>query len=177
MPFAVRKKGNRWEIIRADTGAHVGWSSTEWKAKASARVREEASKEKGEQLSETMEIEGKKYERVPDDLAEEQSGGSAACYGLKKRDGKMWVPIGRLKNLQREFDEIKEELNLSEEKPDMKNMSKFVKSVASKVLADEPKVTPEEFKKISDFGLLDAAIEDGIDDDVEKEIGEMGGID
>lgn len=183
MPFVVRKKGNRWEIIRADTGAHVGWSDTEWKAKASARVREEAAKEKGEKLSEgIMEIEGKKYERIPDDLLEKLSGGAAAAYGVKKRDGIGYVPVGRLKALQKEFECIEEELStgLSEEKPDMKNMSKFVRIIANKALAEEPiekRVSPEKFKKIVEFGLLDGPIEDDIDEDVKKEIGEMGGID
>lgn len=183
MPFAIRKVGNRWEIIRADTKEHIGYASTKQKAAISKAIRERAAKDKGEQLSEgTMEIDGKKYELVPEDLAEEQSGGSAAAYGLKKRDGKMWVPVGFLKKLKKEFEEVKEELaetKLSEEKPDMKNMSKFVNDIAHKTLADEPidkKVSVKDFEKIVKAGFLDSATEDDLDDEVQAEIKKKGGL-
>ncbi len=39
MPWRAEKRGDRWAIVRADTGEVVGWSESEAKAKASVRAR------------------------------------------------------------------------------------------------------------------------------------------
>ncbi len=46
MPWAVRKQGNKWAIIRSDTKKVVGMSDTVEKAKASVRARYAATKGK-----------------------------------------------------------------------------------------------------------------------------------
>jgi hypothetical protein len=40
MPHTVRKRGNRWAIVRADTGKVVGHSSTKRKAIIGAAMRD-----------------------------------------------------------------------------------------------------------------------------------------
>ena len=44
MPWTVRKSGNRYAIVRKDTGKIVGYSSTKAKAMASVRARYAATK-------------------------------------------------------------------------------------------------------------------------------------
>lgn len=39
MPYRVKKQGDKWVIVRADTGAVVGHSDSKAKAEASVRAR------------------------------------------------------------------------------------------------------------------------------------------
>ena len=59
---------------------------------------------------EEMEIEGRNYERIPDSIKENLSGSIAAAFGIKIRDGKGWVPKGKLEALVNLDKEITQEL-------------------------------------------------------------------
>ncbi len=56
----------------------------------------------GRLMRETMMIDGKPYERLADDVANELSGAAAAGCGAKGRDGKTWVPKGTAESVEKE---------------------------------------------------------------------------
>jgi 2'-5' RNA ligase len=60
-------------------------------------------------LKEEMEIEGRVFSRVPEGVREGMSGSMAAHFGYKVRDGKGWVPIGKLEALIKLSKELKKE--------------------------------------------------------------------
>jgi hypothetical protein len=121
MPWGVRKEGNKWAIYRKDTGKTVGHSTSKAKAEGSVRARYWGAAKSGEKLScpvtnmlefvravalsvelneaesDIVIIDGKEYERVPDSIKENMSGGFAAATGFRIRDGKGYVPKGKLK--------------------------------------------------------------------------------
>lgn len=47
MPYAIRKSGPKYQIVRKDTGKVVGTSTTRAKAQASIRARYAGEKKKG----------------------------------------------------------------------------------------------------------------------------------
>jgi len=125
MPWNVRKKGNKWEIYKSDTGEVVGYSDTKEKAEASVRARYWGASKKGEKLTETVdnmtnyvnvianrvlkeniEIEGKEYEPIPDDVLDALSGSMAVMFGVKIRDGIGYTPVGRAKSLIKQAREL-----------------------------------------------------------------------
>jgi len=137
MPWAVRKSGNKWAIYKPDTGEVVGHSTSKKKAQASVRARYAGTHgefseniqnmsdfvrkvvlchELNEIELEELEIEGKIYERVPDSIKDNLSGGIAAAFGIKIRDGKAWVPKGKLEALVELDNEISEEMQFGEVK-------------------------------------------------------------
>jgi 2'-5' RNA ligase len=62
-------------------------------------------------LAEETEIEGRVYERVPEEISRSLSGNFAAAFGYKTRNGKGWVPKGKLEALKKLDKEIKADLN------------------------------------------------------------------
>ena len=137
MPWDVKKSGSKWAIYKPGSGKVVGHSTSKAKAEASVRARYWAAGKKGEKLSdnqiqnmpdfvhkvvlaqelneielEEMEIEGRNYERIPDSIKENLSGSIAAAFGIKIRDGKGWVPKGKLEALVNLDKEITQELEV-----------------------------------------------------------------
>lgn len=134
MPWGIRKKGDRWEIFRKDTGAHVGFSKSRRDAAISVSIREKAARKKGEKLHqpirsmsdfvrkvnltyelnqvelEEIEIEGRTYARMPDSVFHNLSGNFAAAFGVKTRGGKGYVPKEKLEALVKLDKEITEEM-------------------------------------------------------------------
>ena len=56
MPFTIKAaKGGGYDLVRSDTGKVVGHSDTIGKAKASKRIREEKSQDKGAKESDSSE--------------------------------------------------------------------------------------------------------------------------
>jgi len=135
MPYGIRRKKDRWEIYKKDSGEHVGYSKSKRNASISVWIRERESRKKGEQLHqppiksmsdfvrkvnlmcelnevelEETDIEGKTYARIPDSVFSNLSGSIAMFYGIKKRDNKGWVPKGRLDSLIKLDKEITEDL-------------------------------------------------------------------
>ena len=47
MPYAVKKQGTKWAIVRSDTGKTVGTSTSKAKAYGSVRARMAAEPKKG----------------------------------------------------------------------------------------------------------------------------------
>ncbi len=135
MPYGIKRKGNKWEIYKKDTGEHVGYSKSKRNASISVWIREREARKKGEQLHqppircmsdfvrkvnlmcelnevelEEMEIEGKTYARISDSIFHNLSGAGAAFFGCKIRDGKGWVPKERLEALIKTDKSITEDL-------------------------------------------------------------------
>jgi hypothetical protein len=128
MPWSTKKQGNKWVIIRSDTGQVVGHSDSKANAEASIRARY-ASKHghrMGEPairnmrefvrdvvtkiLAEERDIDGQIYTLVPQDIREALSGSMAAAFGIVKRDGQMWVPKGKAQALAKTHAEIEKDL-------------------------------------------------------------------
>jgi len=134
MRWDVKKSGSKWAIYKPGSGKVVGHSTSKAKAEASVRARYWAAGKKGEKLSdnqiqnmpdfvhkvvlaqelneielEELEIEGRVYERVPESIRP-LSGSIAAMFGYKIRDGKGWVPKGKLEALVNLDKEITQEL-------------------------------------------------------------------
>lgn len=131
MPWEVKKSGNKYAIYRSDTGKIVGHSTSRKKAEASVKARYWATSKKGEKLhdsgtgnisafaraialtielndieQDTKDIGGIIYCRIPDSILQELSGSAATFLGVKKIEGKGYVPKDRYDELIEANEEI-----------------------------------------------------------------------
>lgn len=171
MPWGVRKQGSKFAIYRKDTGKVVGHSNSRQKAEASIRARYANSKEFSDYnrnmskfvksvankvLTEKLEIEGKTYALVPEEIGSGLSGSIAMAFGVKKRDGKIWVPAERLEELKELDAEIREELKssnmlqLDEQYKYESVLAKVPESVSSLLKTYQKLLQPEIIKELED---------------------------